>query len=333
MRTAHSAGARGLVGADQRAKNGAAKSDATRKSPSSLANERRARTTPGSSASRRASGSWGAQAGGCLDHAGHEDVFEVVGLAHGHRQRGEEPGHLGLDDAGKDGVLPAGEGPIQRGPRDTRFSRDVVRGRLLQALGTDAAQRRTTIRTRWELRSSPPRRTTLATAAQWAPSGRAPSIRRRRRHRCDTMARSVSMSTTRGIQRTGAGASPPAARRARGGPAGRVGEVPATGDVMCESAIGEESAASATSTPGRLVALQVGTELAIAPRIWSPRLWGRLEQLGSVARMRWRTAWPTTAWWANPIHAPKPPRASGRLGPRRRAGRRSGRTRSRRPRR
>jgi len=79
MRTAHSAAARGLVGAEPAGEEGAAKSDATRKSPSSLANERRSEDHAGLVGEQAGERLVGAQAGGCLDHAGPRDVFEVVG--------------------------------------------------------------------------------------------------------------------------------------------------------------------------------------------------------------------------------------------------------------
>jgi len=222
MRTAHSAAREASSGPSQRAKNGAAKSDATRQEPVELGEREAGEDHAGLVGEQAGERLVGAQAGGCLDHAGHEDVFEVVGLAHGHRQRGEEPGHLGLDDAGKDGVLPAGEGPIQRGPRDTRFSRDVVRGRLLQALGTDAAQRRI---------DDPHPLGAAVVAAETdhpgdgglvAPSGRAPSIRRREAATDATLWHDLSQcQRPAGFSEPGPARSPPAARRARGGPAGR----------------------------------------------------------------------------------------------------------------
>ena len=51
-----------------------------------------------------------------LDHAGHEHVLEVLGLAHGDGQGRGQPGRLGLDDGAEDGVTPTREGPVQAWP-------------------------------------------------------------------------------------------------------------------------------------------------------------------------------------------------------------------------
>jgi len=284
MRTA-TRRARGLVGASQRAKNGAAKST-LRARAVELANES-GEDHAGSSASRRASGSWERRRA-LPRPCRHEDVFEVVGLAHGHRQRGEEPGHLGLDDAGKDGVLPAGKVDTAW-PSRYRFSRDVVRGRLLQAWAPMQRSAASTIRTRWELRrrrrDGPPWRRGLVGALR-----RAPSIRRREAATDATLWHDLSQCHDRGIQRTGPARSPPAARRARGGQLGGSARSSDPGRDV-ESAMRRGSRPPRPHRrPGRARGAPVGTRTRRSPEdLGALDGEGRLEQLGSVARMRWRT--------------------------------------------
>ena len=81
-----------------------------------------------------------AQAAGGLDHARHEHVLEVGGLPHGDGQGGEQPCHLGLDHRGEDALLAAGEGPVDRGPRQAGRPGDVVDGRLGDPLAGEAVE-------------------------------------------------------------------------------------------------------------------------------------------------------------------------------------------------
>ena len=82
----------------------------------------------------------GAESPGRLDHAGHQDVLEVGGLTHDDGQRREQAGHLGLHHSRDDGVLAAGEGPVERGPGEPRLTGDVIDGGLGQPLAGQAAQ-------------------------------------------------------------------------------------------------------------------------------------------------------------------------------------------------
>ena len=82
-----------------------------------------------------------AELAGRLDHAGHEHVLEVVGLAHDDGQRREEAGHLGLDHGGEDVLLAPGEGPVDGGPGEAGLAGDVVDRGLGDALAGQAAQR------------------------------------------------------------------------------------------------------------------------------------------------------------------------------------------------
>ena len=81
-----------------------------------------------------------AQAAGRFHHAGHQDVFQIGGLAHDDGQRREEAGHLGLHDGRDDGVLAAGEGPVEGRPGELGLAGDVVDRGLAQALAGQAGQ-------------------------------------------------------------------------------------------------------------------------------------------------------------------------------------------------
>ena len=81
-----------------------------------------------------------AEPAGRLDHAGHQHVLEVGGLAHGDGQGREEPGHLRLDDGGQDSFLAPGEGPVGRGPGQSGGAGDVVHRGLGDPLAGQAAQ-------------------------------------------------------------------------------------------------------------------------------------------------------------------------------------------------
>ena len=81
-----------------------------------------------------------AETPGRLDHAGHQHVLEVGGLTHDHGQRREQARHLGLHHGGDDGVLAAGECPVEGGPGEPGLAGDVIDGGLAQALAGQAGQ-------------------------------------------------------------------------------------------------------------------------------------------------------------------------------------------------
>ena len=82
-----------------------------------------------------------AEPAGRLDHARHQHVLQVAGLAHGDGQGREEPGHLRLDDGGQDSLLAPGERPVGRGPGQSSGTGDVVHRGLGDPLAGQAAQR------------------------------------------------------------------------------------------------------------------------------------------------------------------------------------------------
>ncbi len=81
-----------------------------------------------------------AETPGRLDHAGHQHVLEVGGLTHDHGQGREQAGHFGLHHGGDDGVLTAGERPVERGSGESGLAGDVVDGGLANALAGQAGQ-------------------------------------------------------------------------------------------------------------------------------------------------------------------------------------------------
>ena len=106
MRTAHSAAREACAGSSQRAKKGARQVARHQQNPVELGEGQVGQHRAGLVLQEVGQGARAPHAAGRLDHARHQHVLEVGGLAHGHGQGREEPGHLGLDDGGED-ALPA----------------------------------------------------------------------------------------------------------------------------------------------------------------------------------------------------------------------------------
>ncbi len=81
-----------------------------------------------------------AEPAGGFDHAGHEDILEIGGFAHDDGQRREQAGDLCFRHSRDDGVLAAGECPVERGPGEGGLTCHVVDGRLGQPLPRQASQ-------------------------------------------------------------------------------------------------------------------------------------------------------------------------------------------------
>jgi hypothetical protein len=82
-----------------------------------------------------------AETAGGFDHPGHQHVLEIGGLTHDDGQRREEARHFGLHHGGDDGVLAAGERPVEGGAGEPGLASDVIDRGLAQPLAGETRQR------------------------------------------------------------------------------------------------------------------------------------------------------------------------------------------------
>ena len=77
---------------------------------------------------------------GRLDDAAHERLGQIAGCPEAYAERGEQPGHLGVDHRAEDLVPATGEGTVDGGPGDPGLTGDVVDGRLDGPVAGEAGQ-------------------------------------------------------------------------------------------------------------------------------------------------------------------------------------------------